>query len=330
MTQPLLSVRNLRVEFPTRRGTLVAVDEVSFDIMPGEVLGVVGESGAGKSLTGTAVIGLLEPPGRIGAGEIRLKGERIDDLPPARMRRIRGKRIGMVFQDPLTSLDPVYRIGDQLTETIITHTGLDAASARRRAVALLAEVGLPAPATRIDNYPHQFSGGMRQRVVLALALAVNPELVIADEPTTALDVSVQAQIIAVLKRLCRDHGTAVMLITHDMGVIAETADRVAVMYAGRIVEIGPVREVVKSPLHPYTVGLMGSIPRPDADVARLAQIPGSMPRLTAIPTGCAFHPRCPRAFAPCPVERPHLRPHGGAHVACWLFDPAPATTDAAP
>jgi peptide/nickel transport system ATP-binding protein len=329
MTQPLLSVRNLRVEFPTRRGTLVAVDDVSFDIMPGEVLGVVGESGAGKSLTGTAVIGLLEPPGRIGAGEIRLKGERIDDLPPARMRRIRGKRIGMVFQDPLTSLDPVYRIGDQLVETIITHTGLDAASARRRAIALLSEVGLPAPETRIDNYPHQFSGGMRQRVVLALALAVNPELVSADEPTTALDVSVQAQIIAVLKRLCRDHGTAVMLITHDMGVIAETADRVAVMYAGRIAEIGPVRDVVKSPLHPYTVGLMGSIPKPDADVARLAQIPGTMPRLTAIPTGCAFHPRCPRAFAPCPIERPHLRPHGRAQVACWLFDSAPASTDAA-
>jgi peptide/nickel transport system ATP-binding protein len=330
MTQPLLSVRNLRVEFPTRRGTLVAVDDVSFDIMPGEVLGVVGESGAGKSLTGTAVIGLIEPPGRIGAGEIRLKGERIDDLPPARMRRIRGKRVGMVFQDPLTSLDPVYRIGDQLVETIITHTGLDTASARRRAVALLAEVGLPAPETRIDNYPHQFSGGMRQRVVLALALAVNPELVIADEPTTALDVSVQAQIIAVLKRLCRDHGTAVMLITHDMGVIAEAADRVAVMYAGRIAEIGPVRDVVKSPLHPYTVGLMGSIPRPDADVTRLAQIPGIMPRLTAIPTGCAFHPRCPRAFAPCPVERPYLRPRGGAHVACWLFDSAPAAADAAP
>jgi peptide/nickel transport system ATP-binding protein len=322
MTQPLLSVRNLRVEFPTRRGTLVAVDDVSFDIMPGEVLGVVGESGAGKSLTGTAVIGLLDPPGRIGAGEIRLKGERIDNLPPERMRRIRGKRIGMVFQDPLTSLDPVYRIGDQLIETIATHTGVDRATARRRAVALLTEVGIPAPQTRIDNYPHQFSGGMRQRVVLALALAVNPELIIADEPTTALDVSVQAQIIAVLKRLCRDHGTAVMLITHDMGVIAETADRVAVMYAGRIAEIGPVREVVKSPLHPYTVGLMGSIPKPDADVARLTQIPGAMPRLTAIPNGCAFHPRCPRAFAPCPVERPNLVPRGSAEVACWLYDAA--------
>ncbi len=321
MTEPVLSVRNLRVEFPTRRGTLVAVDDVSFDIMPGEVLGVVGESGAGKSLTGTAIIGLIEPPGRIGAGEIRLKGERIDHLPPERMRRIRGKRIGMVFQDPLTSLNPLYRIGDQLSETILTHTDVDAGEARRRAVALLAEVGIPAPQQRVDSYPHQFSGGMRQRVVLALALAAGPELVIADEPTTALDVSVQAQIIALLKRLCRDHGAAVMLITHDMGVIAETADRVAVMYAGRIAEIGPVRDVVKAPLHPYTVGLMGSIPKPDADIDRLVQIPGTMPRLTAIPGGCPFHPRCPRAFAPCPTRRPELRPHGRAEVACWLFEP---------
>jgi peptide/nickel transport system ATP-binding protein len=328
MTQALLSVRNLRVEFPTRRGTLVAVDDVSFDIMPGEVLGVVGESGAGKSLTGTAIIGLIEPPGRIGAGEIRLKGERIDDLPPERMRRIRGRRIGMVFQDPLTSLNPLYRIGNQLSETIATHTGTDTATARKRALALLTEVGIPAPEGRIDNYPHQFSGGMRQRVVLALALAANPELIIADEPTTALDVSVQAQIIALLKRLCRDHGTAVMLITHDMGVIAETADRVAVMYAGRIVEIGAVRAVVKSPLHPYTIGLMGSIPKPDADIARLTQIPGTMPRLTAMPGGCAFHPRCPRAFAPCAGERPDLKPHGSAQVACWLFEETAAAAEA--
>ncbi len=253
-------MRNLRVEFPTRRGTLTAVDDVSFDIMPGEVLGVVGESGAGKSLTGTAIIGLIEPPGRIAGGEILLAGERIDNLPAEALRRIRGKRIGMVFQDPLTSLDPLYRIGDQLIETIATHTELGVAAARRKAISLLSEVGIPAPETRIDSYPHQFSGGMRQRVVLALALAAEPELVIADEPTTALDVSVQAQIIALIKRLCRQHGAAVMLITHDMGVIAETADRVAVMYAGRIAEIGPMRDVVKSPLHPYTEGLMGSIP----------------------------------------------------------------------
>ena len=322
MMKTLLSVRNLRVEFPTRRGTLVAVDDVSFDIMAGEVLGVVGESGAGKSLTGSAIIGLIEPPGRIGAGEIRLKGERIDDLPPERMRRIRGRRIGMVFQDPLTSLNPLYRIGDQLIETILTHTGMNGGAARRRALGLLAEVGIPAPEARIDNYPHQFSGGMRQRVVLALALAANPELIIADEPTTALDVSVQAQIITLLKRLCRDHGTAVMLITHDMGVIAETADRVAVTYAGRIAEIGAVRDVVRAPLHPYTIGLMGSIPKPDAESPRLTQIPGTMPRLTAMPAGCAFHPRCPRAFAPCPIRRPSLKRHGSADVACWLFEPA--------
>jgi len=295
---PVLSVQNLRVEFPTRRGVLTAIEDVSFDIAPGEVLGVVGESGAGKSITGTAIIGLIEPPGRIASGQILLRGQRIDNLPPDEMRRIRGKRIGMVFQDPLTSLNPLYRIGDQLVETIATHTDLSASQARQKALALLTEVGIPAPETRIDNYPHQFSGGMRQRVVLALALAAEPELVIADEPTTALDVSVQAQIIALLKRLCAQHGAAVMLITHDMGVIAETADRVAVMYAGRIAEIGPVREVIKAPLHPYTRGLMGSIPSLTHDSDRLVQIPGSMPRLTAIPSGCPFHPRCSTCRSP--------------------------------
>ncbi len=329
MTEPVLSVRNLRVEFPTRRGTLVAVDDVSFDIAPGEVLGVVGESGAGKSVTGAAVMGLLEPPGRIAGGEVRLKGERIDNLPPHRMRRIRGKRIGMVFQDPLTSLDPLYRIGDQLVETITAHSRIGAGEARERALALLAEVGIPAPETRIDNYPHQFSGGMRQRVVLALALCAEPELVIADEPTTALDVSVQAQIIALLQRLCRQHGAAVMLITHDMGVIAETADRVAVMYAGRLAEIGPVRAIVKQPSHPYTRGLMGSIPRLDSEAARLVQIPGAMPRLDAIPSGCAFRTRCPDVFARCAEERPPLIERPLTRAACWLYGaearaPAPA------
>jgi peptide/nickel transport system ATP-binding protein len=257
---PLLEVRGLRVEFPTRRGTLVAVDDLSFAIAPGEVLGVVGESGAGKSLTGMAIIGLLEPPGRIAAGEIRLEGERIDNLPAERMRRIRGRRIGAIFQDPLTSLNPLYTVGQQLTETILTHLQVSRGEARRRALALLAEVGIPAPAARVDHYPHQFSGGMRQRVVIALALCAEPRLIVADEPTTALDVSIQAQVIALLKRLAREHGTAVMLITHDMGVIAETADRVAVMYAGRLAELGPVREVIHQPRHPYTAGLMGSIP----------------------------------------------------------------------
>lgn len=320
MTQALLEVKNLRVEFPTRRGTLVAVDDVSFAIAPGEVLGVVGESGAGKSMTGAAVIGLLEPPGRIAGGQILLEGERIDHLPYEQMRRIRGRRIGAIFQDPLTSLNPLYTVGQQLVETITTHLELSAAQARKRAIELLADTGIPAPERRIDHYPHQFSGGMRQRVVIALALAANPRLVIADEPTTALDVSIQAQIISLLKKLCREHGTAVMLVTHDMGVIAETADRVAVMYAGRIAEIGPVAEVIHRPQHPYTRGLMGSIPNMASDAERLTQIEGSMPRLTAIPTGCAFHPRCPQAFARCHAERPELMAAGPGQAACWLAD----------
>ena len=320
MTAPLLEVRHLRVEFPTRRGTLVAIDDVSFDIAPGEVLGVVGESGAGKSITGAAIIGLLEPPGRIAGGEIRLDGRRIDDLDPARMRRIRGKEIGAIFQDPLTSLNPLYTVGRQLVETIRTHLDLTDAQARRRAIDLLKDTGIPAAEQRIDHYPHQFSGGMRQRVVIALALAAEPRLIVADEPTTALDVSIQAQIIALLKRLCREHGTAVMLVTHDMGVIAETADRVAVMYAGRVAEIGPVADVIHRPRHPYTVGLMGSIPSVGESRERLAQIDGAMPRLNAIPTGCAFNPRCPQAFGPCRERRPDLMAAGASLAACWLHD----------
>jgi peptide/nickel transport system ATP-binding protein len=325
--KPLLEVRNLRVEFNTRRGTLVAIDDVSFDIAPGEVLGVVGESGAGKSITGTAIIGLLEPPGRIAGGEILLEGLRIDNLPAEEMRRIRGRRIGAIFQDPLTSLNPLYTIGQQIIETIQTHLPMNAAQARARAIELLAEVGIPAPERRIDHYPHQFSGGMRQRVVIALALCANPKLIIADEPTTALDVSIQAQIITLLKRLCRDNGTAVMLVTHDMGVIAETADRVAVMYAGRIAEIGPVQEVIHDPQHPYTAGLMASIPALGQEVARLSQIEGSMPRLNAIPAGCAFNPRCPRVFDRCKVERPVLLPAGKSRAACWLHAAGSAPLD---
>ena len=308
----ILEVKDLRIEFPTRRGTLVAVDGISFSIAPGEVLGVVGESGAGKSLTGTAIIGLLEPPGRIAAGEIRLEGERIDNLQREQMRRIRGRRIGAIFQDPLTSLNPLYTVGEQLVETIRTHLDVDAAEARERALALLREVGIPAPEARIDHYPHQFSGGMRQRVVIALALCAEPRLIIADEPTTALDVSIQAQIIQLLKRLAREHGTAVMLITHDMGVIAETADRVAVMYAGRIAEIGPVREVIRAARHPYTAGLMGSIPKIRARRrqarARLVQIEGAMPRLNAIPAGCAFHPRCAQELRALHAGAPRAAP----------------------
>ena len=316
----ILDVRGLTVQFPSRRGILTAVDDVSFSISPGEVLGVVGESGAGKSMTGLAVIGLLEPPGRIAAGEVRLEGQRIDNLRHEEMRRIRGRKIGVIFQDPLTSLNPLYTIGQQLEETILTHLPLSKGQARDRALSLLREVGIPAPEGRYSNYPHHFSGGMRQRVVIALALAAEPRLLIADEPTTALDVSIQAQIIQLLKRLAAERGAAVMLITHDMGVIAETAQRVAVMYAGRIVELGPVREVIHAPRHPYTVGLMGSIPKLGVRQDRLLQIEGAMPRLNAIPAGCAFNPRCPRRFDRCLTKRPELLAAGTSRAACWLHE----------
>jgi peptide/nickel transport system ATP-binding protein len=315
---PLLDVRDLTVEFPTRRGVLRALDRVSFEIDAGEVLGVVGESGAGKSLTGVAIVGLLERPGRIAGGEVRLDGVRIDGLPAEKLRRIRGRRIGMIFQDPLTTLNPLYTIGRQLTETMQTHLGLPDAEARRRTVGWLDRVGIPAAAQRIDAYPHEFSGGQRQRVVIALALCAEPALVIADEPTTALDVSIQAQIITLLKDLTRDQGTAVMLITHDMGVIAETADRVAVMYAGRIAEIGPVGDVIRRSAHPYTEGLMASIPSLEHRVERLRQIDGTMPRLDAIPSGCRFHPRCPRVFPRCSAEQPELLTAATTQAACWL------------
>jgi peptide/nickel transport system ATP-binding protein len=327
MTEPreaLLDIRNLRVEFPTRGGTLCAIDDVSLTIGEGEILGVVGESGAGKSLTGSAVIGLLPEPGRIVQGEIHLSGRRIDGLSDEEMRRIRGKEIGAIFQDPLTSLNPLYSIAYQLVETIRTHLDLTAKQARKRALDLLQEVGIPAAEERMDGYPHEFSGGMRQRIVIALALAAHPRLIIADEPTTALDVSIQAQIIAVLKRLCREHHASVMLITHDMGVIAEAADRVAVMYAGRIAETGPVEEVIRRARHPYTYGLMGSIPQLKTPAERLSQIDGAMPRLTEMPGGCAFHPRCPRAVDRCRAQRPPIEVVAAGHdVACWLFESAP-------
>ncbi|HEX3522125.1 MAG TPA: ABC transporter ATP-binding protein [Stellaceae bacterium] len=303
---------------PTRRGALIAIDDVSFDIAPGEVLGVVGESGAGKSLTGAAIIGLLEPPLRIAGGSITLGGRRIDTLAYEAMRRVRGKEIGAIFQDPLTSLNPLYTVGQQLIETIRTHLHMGPAEARARALSLLREVGIAAAEERFDHYPHQFSGGMRQRVVIALAISANPRLIIADEPTTALDVSIQAQIIALLKRLGRDHGTAIMLVTHDMGVIAETAHRVAVMYAGRIVEIGPVRDIVDRSSHPYTIGLMASIPRTAGRRGRLQQIDGTMPRLNAVPPGCAFNTRCKEATERCRRERPDLMPARNTQAACWL------------
>ncbi|BCH31087.1 dipeptide/oligopeptide/nickel ABC transporter ATP-binding protein [Mesorhizobium sp. L-8-10] len=316
--KPVLDVRNLKVEFPGRRGVATALSSVSLSIRAGEILGVVGESGAGKSMTGLAIQGLLEHPGRIAEGEIWLAGRRIDNLDDRAMQNIRGREIGAIFQDPLTSLNPLFTVGAQLTETIRQHLRSGKAEARQRAVALLKDVGIPSPEERVDQYPHQFSGGMRQRVVIALALAASPKLVIADEPTTALDVSIQAQITALLRRLCKEKRTAVMLVTHDMGVIAETADKVAVMYAGRLVEIGPVDQVLRAPTHPYTRGLMASIPALGARVERLNQIDGSMPRLDAIPPGCAFNPRCGSAGSRCFRERPELMPVGTGASACWL------------
>jgi len=318
----LLEVKNLVVEFPGRHGTLRALDDISFSIASGEILGVVGESGAGKSLTGAAIIGLLEAPGRIASGEIWLEGGRIDNLDFEAMRHIRGKRIGAIFQDPLTSLNPLYTVGRQLTETIRAHLPVSAREARERAISLLNDTGIPGAQARIDHYPHQFSGGMRQRVVIALALAAEPKLIVADEPTTALDVSIQAQIINLLKTVCKQHGAAVMLITHDMGVIAETCDRVAVLYAGRIAEIGPVHEVINHPAHPYTAGLMAAIPDMTQDRARLHQIDGAMPRLNAIPAGCAFNPRCDRVFGKCKEVRPSLMQAQVTQAACWLNEVA--------
>ena len=318
MVQPVLSIKSLVVEIPTRKGILRPVDRVSYDIFPGEILGIVGESGAGKSMTGNAVIGLLERPARIVSGNVLLSGNPIHNLSASEFRKIRGKKIGMIFQDPLTSLNPLLTVGEQLVETIIEHLAVSKKEAQERAIAALEEVGIPAARERIGSYPHEFSGGMRQRVVIALALCAEPDLVIADEPTTALDVSVQAQIIALLKRLCRERGVGVMLVTHDMGVIAEAADRVAVMYAGRLAELGAVQDVLTEPKHPYTYGLMGSTPLASRGLKRLKQIPGSMPRLGALPEGCAFSPRCDFAQEVCKTGSSPFIADEDAQAACWF------------
>ncbi|MGV1787259.1 MULTISPECIES: ABC transporter ATP-binding protein [Agrobacterium] len=318
MNQSVIDVRNLKVEFPGRRGTVTALSDISLSIRPGEILGVVGESGAGKSMTGLAIQGLLEKPGRIADGEIWLGSRRIDQLDDRAMESIRGREIGAIFQDPLTSLNPLFTVGAQLVETIRQHLPLSKRDAKARAVQLLRDVGIPSPEERVDHHPHQFSGGMRQRVVIALALAASPKLIIADEPTTALDVSIQAQIISLLRKLCKEKQTAVMLVTHDMGVIAEAADRVAVLYAGRLIEVGPVEQVLHAPRHPYTQGLMASIPSLGARVERLNQIDGAMPRLDAIPPGCAFNPRCGFSGPRCLRERPELEAVGNGASACWM------------
>ena len=313
MTQPLLEVKNISVEFKTRRGALKAVDDLSIDVQPGEILGLVGESGAGKSMMGAAILGLIDPPGRLSKGEIWFKGQRIDQNPET----LRGCEISMIFQDPLVSLNPLKKIGDQLVETILRHKKMSRAQAIDRARKGLIEVGIDPE--RLNAYPHTFSGGMRQRVVIALALAPEPSLIIADEPTTALDVSVQAQILELLKKLCRGRGTSIILITHDMGVISETADRVGVLYAGRLAEIGSTNQVLRSSKHPYTQGLVASTPKIDTSSfgQSLYQIPGSMPKLGAIPTGCAFHPRCTQGTLKCSKERPPMMNNA---AACWLLE----------
>jgi peptide/nickel transport system ATP-binding protein len=313
-----LQVEHLTVEIPARSMVLRPVADVSFEIEPGEVLGLVGESGAGKSMTGSALIALLEPPASISGGEIRLDGERIDTLSTEKLRRLRGRRIGSIFQDPQTSLHPLFRIGKQIEDTIMAHLAVDRREARRRALTLMREVGIPQPEQRIDDYPHQFSGGQRQRIVIALALAAEPRFIIADEPTTALDMSIQAQILDLLRRLVSERQMSMLLITHDFGVIAQLAHRVAVMYAGRIVEIGSVKQMLHAPLHPYSQRLLGCIPRIGMRTDRLTQIPGGMPRLESIPEGCAFRPRCASAHDRC-MNEPPLTPRDCGAVACWLY-----------
>jgi peptide/nickel transport system ATP-binding protein len=313
MLQPLLEIKNICVEFQTRGGALKAVDGLSLDVQQGEILGLVGESGAGKSMMGAAILGLIDPPGRLSSGEIWFKGQRIDQNPEP----FRGCEISMIFQDPLVSLNPLKKIGDQLVETILRHKRMSRAQAIDRACRGLVEVGIDPE--RLNAYPHTFSGGMRQRVVIALALASEPSLIIADEPTTALDVSVQAQILKLLKKLCDSRGTSIILITHDMGVISETTDRVGVLYAGRLAEIGITDHVLRSAKHPYTQGLVASTPKidPDSFGQSLYQIPGSMPKLDSIPTGCAFHPRCTMRTAKCSQERPLMMKDT---AACWLLE----------
>jgi peptide/nickel transport system ATP-binding protein len=322
----ILEVDRLTVQFPTRRGTLTAVDRVSFSIAPGEVLGVVGESGAGKSITGLAVIGLLEPPGRIGAGEVRLEGRRIDNLPHEELRRIRGRRIGVIFQDPLTSLNPVIPIGLQITEVLRRHRGMGKEVARKAAVELLDRVGIPDPRRRLDSYPHQLSGGMRQRALIAIALACGPRLLIADEPTTALDVTIQAQILELLRELVRETGAALVMITHDLGVVAGLCETVNVLYAGRIVERAQRHRLFSTPRHPYTHGLLRSIPRLDSPQGEeLPAIRGSVVDNVPWEHACAFAPRCPRSLERCLEVTPLGETSGGRLLRC--HNPVPASAE---
>ena len=316
----LLEVKGLRTEFRSGGSSFAAVDGISFSLAPGETLGIVGESGCGKSVTSLSIMRLVpNPPGRITAGEIKLEGRNLLDLPESDMRAVRGDDIAMIFQEPMTSLNPVQTVGDQIIEAVQLHRSLGAAGARARALEMLQLVKIPSPETRLDEYPHQLSGGMRQRVMIAMALACDPKLLIADEPTTALDVTIQAQILDLLRDLRERTGTAIMLITHDLGVVAELAHRVIVMYAGRIVEEAPVDLLFADPQHPYTLGLLGSIPRLGSDGdERLTAIEGVVPNPYALPPGCRFSPRCPLADTRCRAEQPTLREIAPGHrAACW-------------
>jgi len=324
VAEPLLEVKNLKVSFRTEDGVVRAVDGVSFAVDQGEVLGIVGESGSGKSVTMMSVLRLINDPNMQVEGEVVYKGRDLMKLHKDEMREVRGDEIAMIFQDPMTSLNPVYRVGDQIVEAILTHQDVGKPAARRRAVELLRQVGIPHAQGRVDDYPHQFSGGMRQRAMIAMALANNPDILIADEPTTALDVTIQAQIIELIDQLKDDFNSAVVLITHDLGVVAEIANEIIVMYAGRVVERAPTRQLFYDPQHPYTWGLLGSIPRLDRPKQeRLHSIKGMPPSLINLPEGCKFRPRCPYAFDKC-VEEPELRSRveEQAHLdRCWLAVP---------
>ncbi len=326
MTSPVLSVEDLVVTFATREGLVTAVNGVSFDVRRGEVLGLVGESGSGKSVTGLSILGLIDPPGRIVRGSIRLDGDELVGQPEEELRRLRGKRLAMIFQDPMNTLNPVLRIDTQMMEAVQAHERVSDRAARARAAEALARVGIPSPEERLTAYPHQFSGGMRQRVAIATALLHRPAHLVADEPTTALDVTIQAQILAEVQTLAAESGTAMVWITHDLSVIAGLADRIAVMYAGRIVETGGVADTLERPVHPYTAGLIGSVPSRNRRGVPLAQIPGMTPSLARLPPGCPFSPRCARATAICRSDMPEATPYGDERAArCHhpLVDPAP-------
>lgn len=317
VTQPLLAVKGLKTYFHTFAGVIKAVDGVDLTLGTGEIVGVVGESGGGKSVLGFSIIGLIDPPGRIDAGEIWFDGRRLDSLGEDQLRSVRGKDITMIFQDPMTSLNPLYTIQDQMEEVMKLHDRLSAGQRRQRCIQLLKEVGIPEPESRLRNYPHQFSGGMRQRVIIAIALALHPKLVIADEPTTALDVTIQAQILKLMRGLVKNHQTSLMLITHDLAVVAEMADTILVMYCGRIVERGPNRDIIRGSRHPYTRGLLASIPKMTGHQRRLQQIPGMVPDVRSLPPGCSFAPRCEFARGRCRAEAPRLAGMGSGHeVAC--------------